>query len=66
MEYLDTLWKHIKTGVVYKIVGECILEASNEPAFLYQATETGFLEPLPVWARSKKEFLDGRFVKETQ
>jgi hypothetical protein len=55
------LWRHVKTGGVYEIVGECIIEATNKPAVLYRS-----VIPAPgrsVWARPKDEFFDGRFEK---
>jgi hypothetical protein len=55
------LWHHVKTGGVYEIVGECIIEATNKPAVLYRS-----VIPAPgrsIWARPKDEFFDGRFEK---
>jgi hypothetical protein len=55
------LWCHVKTGGVYEIVGECIIEATNKPAVLYRS-----VIPAPgrsIWARPKDEFFDGRFEK---
>lgn len=57
-DYLFTRWLHKNSGHVYIIVGECRLEASNEPAFLYLLKEDRVGIP---WARAKDEFLDGRF-----
>ena len=63
----STLWRHVKTGGVYVISGgvyvisgECQIEATNEPAVLYQSVQTQG----PLWCRPKSEFLDGRFVKQ--
>lgn len=50
-----TICLHKKSEQFYTVIGSCRLEHNNEPAFLYidqQGT---------IWARSKDEFLDGRF-----
>lgn len=49
-------WRHVKTGGEYTVIGECRLEATNEPAIVYRSAHG------TVWARSKQEFFDGRFV----
>ena len=59
-EDLDVIghdWRHLKSGGTYSVIGTCQLEATNEPAFLYRSHHDG-----TVWARSKSEFLDGRFA----
>lgn len=53
-----TIWKHIKSGETYAIVGNCLLEATNSPAVLYAST----IGDGRVWARDLDEFMDGRFV----
>ncbi len=64
-----THWRHIKSNTFYFIMGECRLEATNEEAYLYELRDG--LNPyqkikgVPVWARSKSEFLDGRFEQFT-
>jgi len=60
---IGTEWEHVKSRTTYAIVGECQLEATNEPAYLYHLAYWKVLEPRLVWARSKREFLDGRFKK---
>lgn len=55
---IATVWEHVKTKVIYTITGECILEKTNEPAYLYQAKSFQ-----PIWVKSKEEFLDGQFKK---
>jgi hypothetical protein len=52
-----TQWVHLKTGGAYTTVGRCRLEASGEPAVLYQGADG------TVWARAMDEFLDGRFER---
>lgn len=63
---------HLKTGGVYRIVhtpATCRLEASNEPAYAYQAVwvvssrgGTIDLTDKPLWVRCQAEMEDGRFV----
>lgn len=53
-----SVWRHLKSGRVYTVVGHCRLEASGEPAVLYCRPEDGTL-----WVRSTDEFLDGRFER---
>lgn len=56
MNLIGTVWRHTKSQKIYTIIGECRLEASNEPAVLYTAPQDRV-----VWARGKDQFLDGRF-----
>jgi hypothetical protein len=53
------VWKHLKSGGIYSIVGHCQLEATNRPAVLY-ASVSGDGR---TWARDEEEFMDGRFIK---
>lgn len=57
--WLYTRWLHKKTGRVVILVGECRLEATNMPAYLYVHEDEP--DDLP-WARDKDKFHDGRFV----
>lgn len=62
---------HVKTGGVYRIMhtpATCRLEASNEPAYAYQAVwivssrgGTIDLTDKPLWVRCQSEMEDGRF-----
>lgn len=54
-----SIWRHVKTGKVYSVVGTCRLEATNSPAVLYASPDDGGV----VWARDMDEFLDGRFER---
>lgn len=58
-----SLWRHLKTGHLYVIVGECRIEATMEPAYLYARVDekTRAKEFGAPWARPKDEFLDGHF-----
>ena len=56
--YQSSVWRHNKTNHRYVIVGECRLEHSNAPAFLYTRID---VPDGIVWARDRDEFLDGRF-----
>lgn len=51
-------WKHRRSGGVYIVQGVCVLEHNQKVAMLYRKADGG-----PVWARSGKEFLDGRFER---
>ena len=53
-----SMWKHLKTGHVYAVIGSCRLEKTGEPAVLYTRPDDGI-----VWARVMDEFLDGRFER---
>ncbi len=50
---IGTLYKHLKTGGTYIVVGHCQLEATNRPGILYVSTKGG-----KIWARDIDEFLD--------
>lgn len=66
---------HLKTGGAYRIVHTpetCRLEASNEPAYAYQAvwivSSRGGqinLTDKPLWVRGQTEMEDGRFSAHT-
>ena len=60
MLWLYTRWIHCETRYVVIIIGECRLEATNMPAFLYVRWDDP--EGMP-WALHKGEFLDGRFER---
>lgn len=55
-----TVWRHEKTGGVYRIVGSCQIEATNELGYMYQLVDVDY--PI-VWVRGRHEFLDGRFTE---
>jgi hypothetical protein len=55
---IGSLWRHVKTGGEYQIIGACQIEATNTPGFIYRSVETGV-----VWCRPRCEFLDGRFER---
>ena len=57
---IGTVWKHLKTGHAYTIMGVCRLEATNRPAILYRRADGS---SQIVWARDEEEFLDGRFER---
>lgn len=57
---LYTRWLHKKTRKTVILVGECRLEATNQPAYLFVHDDDPGAMP---WARAQDEFLDGRFVK---
>lgn len=56
---LGDTWTHLKSGRVYKVQGFCLIEATLEPAVIYQAV---YRDDPMVWCRPAEEFFDGRFV----
>jgi hypothetical protein len=48
--------KHLKTGGFYKVVLLANIEASLEPAYVYESMQSH-----DFWIRSKAEMEDGRF-----
>lgn len=50
------IYKHIKTGRLYRLVAEAKQEKDLEDVVVYQHIEGGI-----VWVRNAKEFWDGRF-----
>lgn len=55
------MWKHVKTGNYYTIVGFAIEERTLTPVVVYQPIEAGVKT---MWTRPCHEFFDGRFVQE--
>ena len=49
--------KHIKTGGLYKVVMLANVEATLEPAYVYES-----LQSHDFWIRPQGEMEDGRFV----
>ncbi len=58
---IGTVWRHRKGGL-YEIVGICQIEATNEPAFLYQPLNANGNTVL--WVAPVAEFLAAGFVLE--
>ena len=56
---IGKLYCHLKSGHIYVVTGECLLEATAKPGVLYRRVN---LPDAPLWARDKDEFLDGRFA----
>lgn len=55
---IGSIWKHLKTGGLYRVLDHVFIEATAEPAVLYISMDDG-----RKWVRPTKEFLDGRFEK---
>ena len=53
--------KHIKTGGLYKVLLIANIEASLEPAYVYES-----LQSHDFWIRPQAEMEDGRFELVTQ
>jgi hypothetical protein len=51
-------WMHVKSGTVYVVRMNVIIEANLEPAVVYYPQ---YGEPEVVWCRPASEFFDGRF-----
>ena len=56
---IGTTWQHVKSGCIYTVVGVCVIEKTNEYAFLYKHGTSSAQAP---WCRPVDEFLDGRFL----
>ncbi|MEO0678848.1 MAG: DUF1653 domain-containing protein [Pseudomonadota bacterium] len=54
-----SVWRHVKSGGRYMVIGYCWLEATAQPAVLYARDEP----ESEIWARDAAEFLDGRFER---
>jgi len=52
----DTLWTHLKSGKVYKVVSHGFIESTQECVIIYHGVDATF-----SWVRPFKEFMDGRF-----
>lgn len=55
---LAQIWRHKKSGGLYRIMNHVRIEASNAPAVAYMKVGGG-----PIWVRPQTEFDDGRFEK---
>lgn len=54
-----SLWKHRKSGGVYRIVGHALIENDVTPAIIYESLSGD----AGLWVRPADEFQDGRFAK---
>lgn len=55
------LWRHVKTGTVYKVADICIIEKTLDAGVLYHAHSNDRVQMLN-YMRPKNEFTDGRFI----
>lgn len=46
-------WKHIKSGNIYVVVGNCFIESTCTPAVMYE--RESYTDPV-VWVRPATEF----------
>ena len=53
---MSNIWRHKKSGGLYTIVGEAIIESTMQKATIYKS-----LHDDKLWIRPKDEFHDGRF-----
>jgi len=51
------VYKHVKTGGLYVVIGSCRIEKDNVLAIRYRPLNATY----PEWIRPEKEFFDGRF-----
>lgn len=49
--------KHVKTGGLYVVLCEAVIEATMTKAVVYKSIHDG-----TVWVRPSSEFCDGRFI----
>ena len=52
------IYKHLKTGCHYLLIGKAKLEWNLNPVIVYKSLENDKL-----WVRPEKEFFDGRFIE---
>jgi hypothetical protein len=57
-----TLYRHVKTGGLYYIIGLGLLEKDSTPVVLYRGYMKGGLVG-NIWVRPRAEFEDGRFKR---
>lgn len=50
------IYRHVKTGGLYLLLGDCLIESDKTMAIIYKSLEDG-----QVWVRPTKDFFDGRF-----
>lgn len=50
------VFKHIKSGGYYRVIGFGIIEATNTHAVIYKHMASSV-----IWVRPSSEFFDGRF-----
>jgi hypothetical protein len=50
------IWQHVKSGGLYRVVGECLLEKDLTHLTIYKSLMNG-----QQWVRPSLEFHDGRF-----
>jgi len=50
------LYRHVKTGGLYLLLGDCLIESDKTLAVIYKSMCDG-----RVWVRPTREFFDGRF-----
>jgi hypothetical protein len=55
---MPELYRHNKTGGIYEIIFQAIIEKTLEPVIVYRNIATGI-----NWVRPVYEFHDGRFTK---
>lgn len=55
---MDSLiWQHVKSGGLYRIVSQGLIESDLTPATIYESLWDG-----QIWIRPTSEFEDGRFI----
>lgn len=50
------IYRHIKTGHCYEVLGMGLIEATKDTSVIYRQVDSD-----TVWIRPVKEFFDGRF-----
>lgn len=57
------VWKHMKTGNLYEIVGFGLVEKTLTPSVIYRQ-HSAVIGYSSLWVRPCEEFFDGRFVRQ--
>lgn len=58
---MSKVYKHVKTGGLYKVLTFGLIESNKTLAVVYQS-----LQDEQVWIRPEAEFFDGRFELQTE
>lgn len=61
MSHHDVVWKHVKTGGLYRIEAFALEEATLTPVVVYRKREAG-KDNGTMFTRPCAEFFDGRFI----
>lgn len=58
--YKGDVWRHLRSGRSYSIIGTGLIEKTLDPAVMYKTA----MGHGPIFIRPADEFLDGRFIRQ--